>query len=314
MGENGHEALLLLGPPLSGTQGVSQHALVAREEAFHLPALPVDAREEAPLHLAPIPCLGPPSTAPARVERDHGGAEAQLFATQPMIMFGVVGGIPQEAVPLELLGRLPHRSRQLGRVLRRAPTHHGPSDQMGLGFCDDRHFGPAAAPKAAIAFAVHVVAADMASFQARGVYAGGRAQAQQSSGPGSEEDLRLQRGKVALLGQAALGIAESGVVGHLRQADRGPHLRTVGQELDQAAVVGAKELPQYQAGEQLRLGVAARREFVRIRGQGCLSYRHSHLSNGLGRFAHAPRGLIVSSVPGSHSEHLRITKSFSTEH
>src|SRR5262249_26856796 len=63
MSENAHETFLHLGRPLPDSQRGPPRTFAVREEACHLPTLPVDPSEEAPFHLPTLMRLGPaPST------------------------------------------------------------------------------------------------------------------------------------------------------------------------------------------------------------------------------------------------------------
>src|SRR2546421_9869635 len=88
MGQHAQVTLALAGRSGPGPQRRAEQALVPGEGALRLPALPVDAPVSAPLgllaeplhHLPAVARLGPLPPPVATVQRDHGGADAPLFA------------------------------------------------------------------------------------------------------------------------------------------------------------------------------------------------------------------------------------------
>lgn len=194
MSKHAQQALLRLSFVSSRLQRRAEKAFVAADGALDLPPLPVDAPGEAPPHLCPIPRPGRPVACPL-VQGDHRGADAQLFAAEPVIMLGVVGRIGQQAVQGQILGRLSYSLPELGRVVARPSAHHNAGKKVRSSVAHDRQFGPSSASEALVALALNIVGAGMPTLQARGVDGSFGAFIDQSELPGSLEtssDKRLE--------------------------------------------------------------------------------------------------------------------------
>ena len=168
MGQDADQTFVRLSLVGARPQGRAEEPLVAADGAFDLPAVAVDVPGETPLHLCPIPRLRRPM-APALIQGDHRGPDAQLLAAEPVVVLGVVGGVGQKAVKHHMAGSLPERFGKLGRVVAGASRHHHPGQKVRGGVADYRELGPLLAPKRHVAAAIHVIGAGMAGLQARGV-------------------------------------------------------------------------------------------------------------------------------------------------
>ena len=118
--------------------------LEAGEYAFYLPTLPEFFLRKRLLHLASIwflrNCLG---TAPI-IDGDDGLCHAKLFLTKAMVSFAVICGISVEGVDLDVLHRLPHHRRKVGRIVARTGADPSPGDQVRGVVANDRELGVAA--------------------------------------------------------------------------------------------------------------------------------------------------------------------------
>jgi hypothetical protein len=167
VGEDAKQAFLGLGLGRAGAQGRPEQALVAADGALDLPPLPVDAPEEPPGHLRAIAAsrLAPGA---AVVQGDERQADAELLAAEPVVVLGVVGGVGQEPVEMDALGRLPHGRGEVRGVVARAPAREAAGQKVRLRVADQRELRPRGpAPQAAAS--VQVVEARLAALQARRV-------------------------------------------------------------------------------------------------------------------------------------------------
>jgi hypothetical protein len=98
-----------------------------------------------------------------------------------VIVFGVVAGVGQQAVEGDVAGRLPHRLRELGRIVAGAARGHRPCQEVRGIVADYRQLGPGSAafktPTAA-----QVIQAGLVRLEARGVDRGFRACPDQAEG------------------------------------------------------------------------------------------------------------------------------------
>jgi hypothetical protein len=118
-----------LGPP-----PLTEHALAP---------VALGARAEVPGHLPPIP---PTRFAlvPARVDRDHRRAEAQIPAREPVVGFGIERGVGPHPVPEDREGRQQEHGRELGGVVGRAGGDRGTGDEVRMGVDRGGQLGPTA--------------------------------------------------------------------------------------------------------------------------------------------------------------------------
>lgn len=140
---------------------------MARESAFNLPPLPVDATEEAPLHLASV-LAGGPLERVALACGDHRGADSQCHSTKDMVVFGVIGCVTENAIESNHIGSVTHRRRELRRVLGGSLAYKCSGQEMRLPMAGHRQLGKGA-PLVPFALAPNEIAADMAAFEASGV-------------------------------------------------------------------------------------------------------------------------------------------------
>src|SRR5215217_6316015 len=85
----------------AAAQGRAQSSLQSRDHALGLPALPVLACVETTGHLPAVTLLGPGAFA-ARVEVDHGGADAQALAGHAVVGLGVVTAVGEQTIDLQV--------------------------------------------------------------------------------------------------------------------------------------------------------------------------------------------------------------------
>src|SRR2546421_707892 len=111
------------------------------ERALDLPALPVDSLEESDLHLTAVPGPGPLPTA-TTIQGKDARTDLEILATQSVVVLGVVSRIPQHAIKANEVRRIPHRGRELRRILRRSHADVGAWPQVSLAMADDGEFGP----------------------------------------------------------------------------------------------------------------------------------------------------------------------------
>src|SRR5688572_28622828 len=93
----------------AAAQGCAQPALDSRDNAFGLRALAIPAAMEPSGHLPAIHALGqaPASAgvlaqASTTIELDHAGADAKSLPGDAMVGFGVVAGVGQHAIDLQV--------------------------------------------------------------------------------------------------------------------------------------------------------------------------------------------------------------------
>lgn len=103
MRENPQQAFSLLWQPSASVQSRSQASFVAGKGAFARPTLSVHSGEKPPRPLAPIPGFRPIPLTPW-IERDHRRPDRQLVTAQLVVVFGIVGCIHHETVPLRGCG------------------------------------------------------------------------------------------------------------------------------------------------------------------------------------------------------------------
>jgi hypothetical protein len=101
--ENPQQACSRLWQPRASAQSRSQASFVAGNGAFDLPTLSVHSVETPPLHLAPIPGVRPIPWTPW-MERDHRRPDRQLVTAPLVVVFGIVGCIRDDTVPLRVCG------------------------------------------------------------------------------------------------------------------------------------------------------------------------------------------------------------------
>lgn len=168
MSKNASQTLLVLSLFVAGTQRGTEEPLVARYGALDLPALAVNPAGESAIHLRTI-LRGRPHSAAAGIQSYDSGADAQLFTTQPVVMFPIVSSICQQPVKLHVRGCLPHGLGKLRGIVARAPANHHTGEQVCGRVADQRELGPPFASKQLIAFALHVIGAHVAALKPRGV-------------------------------------------------------------------------------------------------------------------------------------------------
>lgn len=148
MREDAEQDLVPLRSRVSRGQRGAEPALQPREDTLGLPPLPIEGAWKVSLHGAPVGRQRPAPPHVAAVECDDGLADAEPFATEPVVVLGVIARIAQQPVRDEPGGRLADRGRELRRVLARPTRDHGAGDQVAGRIADRRELRPAAAPAA----------------------------------------------------------------------------------------------------------------------------------------------------------------------
>lgn len=152
MGQHPEAALplpRLVGPPAERT---AEPALVPAEGRFGLPPLaehppvprPLRPGREAPDHLGAVPLRRLP-VVPARVDRDHRRADAQVLPGEPVVALGVEGGVGQHPVPTDGEGRLGQDGAELRGVVGRAGGGGRPGEEVALSVDGGGQLGPGGA-------------------------------------------------------------------------------------------------------------------------------------------------------------------------
>lgn len=151
MCEHAQEALALATGVGAPVNGAAEAPLVSGERALHLPPLtehprvPValGPRAEVPRHLRPVRAARCALVTP-RVDRDHRRADAQLFAGQAVVGFGIERGVGEHAVPRDAQGGQQQDRCELWGVVGGAGGDGGPGDEVRAGVAGDGQLGPRA--------------------------------------------------------------------------------------------------------------------------------------------------------------------------
>ena len=147
--------------------------LVARAGALRLPALAVLPLGEALLHLAAVLGLGPRAALVAAVDRDDGGADAQVLAGEAVVLLAVEGRVTQHAIPRDDQAGLLHRRAELRGVVTRAEADGGRGEEMAAGVASDGELDPGLGAELA-AGPLEEEARGVPALQAGGIDGGGR--------------------------------------------------------------------------------------------------------------------------------------------
>ena len=206
-----------------------------------------------------------------------------------MVMLGIVGGISEEAVEAPMGGGLFQGGAQLRGVLGRSKAYVGARNEMALGFCHQAELREATAARA-LTLALNVIPADMACLESCGIGDGGRTLRCWHR----PQEFTLQGANARATHQAVLGVAQGRVVGQAFQFERPAQLGEILEQGHQPSIVGAKELPQHQAGKQLGLREALRGVLRGIPRQRSLGYPPCRARNPQRGFTHWTGRLIVS--------------------
>ncbi len=179
MGQHAEVTFALSGGVGLAAQRRIQQPFVPREGALGLPALAVDPLMPAPLrllaealdHLPAVARLGPLAAPVAAVERDHGGADTQALAAQPVVLLAIEGGIAQHPVPGHAQRRLPHGRAELRGVVAGADGDGGGGEEMAGRIADDSQLRPGPARQLP-AGPLEEVLGSVPALQAGGIYGG----------------------------------------------------------------------------------------------------------------------------------------------
>ena len=149
MGE--HAEVALAGAAVVGApgDGAAEPSLVSGKGALGLPPLtehplvPVAllALTEVAGHLGSV-CAARRAVVPARVDRDHTRADAQVLPCEPVMRLGIECGIGQHPVPGEAQRRQQQNGCELRGVVGRAKCDGGPGDEVRVGIDGGGQLGP----------------------------------------------------------------------------------------------------------------------------------------------------------------------------
>ena len=155
----------------ASAKGRAQSAFGSRDDALGLPALPVFSAVKTPLHLTSITCLGPATTAIARIEFDDRRANAKALTGHHMIGFGVVSAVAQKAVDLQVPCCRQHRGFEQGKVIAGSHAGQRRCDQMRSVVTDDGELGELgnSIATASVTQTPRIVRRSHRGFQTRGI-------------------------------------------------------------------------------------------------------------------------------------------------
>lgn len=166
----------------------AQAPLVLGEYALDLPALAVAAAGESMEEATAISALGSLSCEAPRIDRDSRERDAEVVATEAVVVLAVEGGVGEDAGQLDAPHGPSHNRRQLRRVVGRSPGDRGRGDEVSRIVAADRQLGPAASPMGTSAASPDEVGADVAGLEARGVHGAVGGSIDQAACAGSGED------------------------------------------------------------------------------------------------------------------------------
>jgi len=164
--QNSEQTLSAAGRFTAGAYSAAQYPLELRDGALDLPPVGIDTLRETSAHLAPISAAGRSRAATPWVKGNDRGADAELLSAQAVVMLTIVGGVSQQPVEGNLLGRQDHGSGELRGVIAGTSTDHGAREQMGSGVATQGQLGPASAAEGPVTLAIDVVRAGMSALQA----------------------------------------------------------------------------------------------------------------------------------------------------
>ena len=130
MRHDSHHALRLAGSFGSGPQGRAQSAFVLGNGALGVPPPPVNTRGKAVVHLPAVACLRSGIPNASGVDRNDRRSNAQGFATEAMVPFGIVGPVAKEAIDRQVLRGLRDRRHKIGGIVARPIAHLQRGDQV----------------------------------------------------------------------------------------------------------------------------------------------------------------------------------------
>lgn len=166
MGQNFQQTLSAPGGFAAGAHSATQYPLELRDGALYLPPVGVDTLRETSAHLAPISPPGRSRAATPRVKCNDRAADSELLSAEAVVMLAIVGGISQQAVEGNVLGRQDHGWGELRGVVAGTSIDHGAREQMGAGVATQSQLGPAAAAEGPVTLPLDVVRAGMSALQA----------------------------------------------------------------------------------------------------------------------------------------------------
>jgi hypothetical protein len=139
-----------------------------REGAFRLPALAILPRVEPSFHLPSVLRQRPIAALAAPVDRDHGRAHTQIFATHAMILFAIEGCVAKDAVPTNDQACFSQSQGKLGGIIARTHADGRRRQKVAGGVPDDGEFRPRGC-SAFLAGPSEKITGGVATVQARGI-------------------------------------------------------------------------------------------------------------------------------------------------
>lgn len=187
MGNNSHHALTLAGFLGSRLKCRTQATLVLRDRALGMPSSTIDSSGKAVIHLAAKTRLRARISDSSRIDGNDRRANAQGFAADAMVPFGIVGSIAEEAMNRQVVGGLGDRRHKIGGVVAGPVAHRQGGDQVRAMVEHQRHLRVTPIPFHPPG-ASQKMAADVMTFQAGRVNGGFRSLLDQAALSGNTEN------------------------------------------------------------------------------------------------------------------------------
>jgi hypothetical protein len=284
--EHAQEYLATLGPILTGPQGGTVVAFEHADHRFGVPALAVEFPFEVEAHASSVRRTGQLACRSVVLGGDD-RFDVMAVAREAVVRLAVLARIGQQYLDMDLVGGGSQRLTELVHIHPGSAGGDDRQDGMIAAVTDQTQLGPTlvvrvfSCRKFFGASTRDEVVADMAGFQAGGIH---RRQLNMTVGT---EDVQaaVQETLDHRPTQQTLGSFVQGrKMRHTGQPDDLAQVRALTQEVRQAAIVGLEDLPEYQAGKQLRLRELLRAEAMGVRRQNPPDPQGSP-HNGFGRFA-----------------------------
>lgn len=158
------------------------------EAALGMPALVVERAVEAFAHAPPIWRLRPASPGVAPVEADDRAPDTEFFATEPVIVLGIVASVAQDGSDRNQPPCLPQGGSEVGRVLARPNAGDRAQDEVGGGVEDGGQLRPGSLSVALSGRSSHAeVGTDVTGLQSGGIDRGDRLRTDQAARPCSPD-------------------------------------------------------------------------------------------------------------------------------
>ena len=232
-------------------------------DRFHLPALAVRLVIERGGHQESPAIRRQPIGRPT-VHRGNQRLDAVRLTQQPMVVLRVVAAVGDQAIRHDVRAHALKHRLQLIDVRARPEAPVGGQDQMGVAIDDDTELGESSIRRRLPALRDPGAASDEVAtgsikhetgrVRRRDIDAVPRERGMlwpRRTGMERRDRLRDQPADERIGEQAAFGLLQGREVRRLRERQDLPPQRPVIEDRDDAAVVGAEELPQHETREQL---------------------------------------------------------------